>query len=260
MSERGGEEDAEQENNWAQLRRGDLIAAEADACALLDVPSLSDQLLPRSLATSVLANVLVERGDLDGAEQTLKPLAVFFARSAWTAPVLRHTRGRLRFAQGRFADALGDFRTAGEIAVGGLAISPSYLPWRSDAALAALTLGEPDTAQRLSGEELELARAFGAPHTLGVALRSAGLVAGRQGGEELLRQAIEVLAGHFHCLTDIHPAGHTHHPILQLLRNLRWEGWLSAPDIDSILPNVGDSTNQAARVFAEWCDPVFHGR
>jgi DNA-binding CsgD family transcriptional regulator len=40
-----------------------------------------------------------------------------------------------------------------------------------------------------------LARAFGAPRALGVALRAAGLVAGGQRGEALLRQAIQVLAG-----------------------------------------------------------------
>jgi DNA-binding CsgD family transcriptional regulator len=177
------------------LRRGDLTAAEADACALLDAPNLSDQLLPRSLATSVLVNVLVERGDLDRAERALAPLAVPITWSALTAPVLRHTRGRLRFAQSRFGEALGDFRAAGEVAASGLVISPSYLPWRSDAALAALTLGEAGTAQRLSGEELELARVFGAPRALGVALRAAGLVAAGHIGEELLREAIEVLAG-----------------------------------------------------------------
>jgi DNA-binding CsgD family transcriptional regulator len=47
----------------------------------------------------------------------------------------------------------------------------------------------------LSEEELELARTFGAPRVLGVALRAAGLVAGVQRGEGLLREAIEVLAG-----------------------------------------------------------------
>jgi DNA-binding CsgD family transcriptional regulator len=178
---------------WLALRRGDLVGAEVDARALLNAPSAPP--LFRNRATGVLVDVLVERGDLDGAEGALAPLAVLLARSALTATVLCYTRGRLRFAQSRFADALSDFLAAGEIAVGGLAMSPSYLPWRSDAALAALALGEPDTAQRLSGEELELARAFGAPRTLGVALRAAGLVAGRQRGEELLREAIEVLAG-----------------------------------------------------------------
>ena len=47
----------------------------------------------------------------------------------------------------------------------------------------------------MSEEELELARAFGAPRALGVALRAAGLVAGETRGERLLREAVEVLAG-----------------------------------------------------------------
>jgi DNA-binding NarL/FixJ family response regulator len=56
-------------------------------------------------------------------------------------------------------------------------------------------VGEPDAARLLSQEELELARAFGAPRTLGVALRAAGLVAGGRRGEPLLREAIRVLDG-----------------------------------------------------------------
>jgi len=40
-----------------------------------------------------------------------------------------------------------------------------------------------------------LARAFGAPRTLGVALRAAALVAGGQPGQALLGEAIQVLAG-----------------------------------------------------------------
>ena len=112
--------------------------------------------------------------------------AADLAGTSLTAPVLRHARGRLLFAQHRFGEALGDFRAAGETATGGLALSPCWLSWRSDAALAALAFGEPDTARRLSGEELELARAFGAPRALGVALRAAGLVAGGQRGQALL--------------------------------------------------------------------------
>jgi DNA-binding CsgD family transcriptional regulator len=61
--------------------------------------------------------------------------------------------------------------------------------------LAALALDDPDTARQLSDEEVKLARAFGAPRSLGVALRAAGLVAGGQRGEALLRESIEVLEG-----------------------------------------------------------------
>jgi ATP/maltotriose-dependent transcriptional regulator MalT len=178
------------------FRRSDLTAAEADARALLDAPGLSAAPpLPRSIATSVLVNVLVERGDLDGAGRALEPVAADVAGTSLAAPILRHARGRLWFAQRRFGDALRDFLAAGEIATAGLAISPCYLPWRSDAALVNLAIGEIETARRLSEEELELARAFGAPRVLGVALRAAGLVAGGQRGEALLREAIEVLAG-----------------------------------------------------------------
>jgi DNA-binding CsgD family transcriptional regulator len=180
---------------WLAFRRGDLTAAEADARALLDVPGPSAPPLLRNRATCVLVDVQVERGDLGEAERTLQPLVVDLPGTSQTAVILRYARGRLRFAQRRFGEALGDFRAAGEIATGGLALSPCYLSWRSDAALAALAFGEPDTARRLSEEELDLARAFGAQRVLGVALRASGLVAGGDRGEALLREAIEVLVG-----------------------------------------------------------------
>jgi DNA-binding CsgD family transcriptional regulator len=180
---------------WLASRRGDLTAAEADARALLDTPGPPAPPLLRNRAVSVLVDVLVERGDLAEAERTLEPLGVDLPGTSQTAVILRHARGRLRFAQRRFGEALGDLRAAGEIATAGLARSPCYLSWRSDAALAALAFGEPDTARRLSGEELELASAFGAKRALGVALRAVGLVAGGHRGHALLREAIEVLAG-----------------------------------------------------------------
>jgi DNA-binding CsgD family transcriptional regulator len=67
---------------------------------------------------------------------------------------------------------------------------PSYLPWRSEAALAHLALGERESAERLAEEELELARAFAAPRALGVAQRVAGVVSGGERGASLLREAI----------------------------------------------------------------------
>ena len=68
--------------------------------------------------------MLVERGELGEAERTLEPLAVDLPGTSQTPVILRHARGRLRFAQNRFGEALGDFRAAGEIATGGLALQP----------------------------------------------------------------------------------------------------------------------------------------
>jgi DNA-binding CsgD family transcriptional regulator len=180
---------------WVAFRRSDLTAAEADARVLLEAPGFAAQALPRSLANAVLIDVLVERGDLEEAERIVEPATAGLVGTSLAAPMLRHARGRVRFAQGRFGEALGDFQDVGAIAAAGLAISPCWLPWRSDAALAARALGDTDTAQRLSYEELALARVFGAPRTLGVALRAAGIVCGGERGEALLREAVDTLAG-----------------------------------------------------------------
>ena len=179
---------------WLEFRRGDLTAAEADARALLEGPKLSALPAYTQLATGALVAALVERGELKEAERALEPMEADLYGTSHETAVLRHVRGRLRLAQRRPGEALGDFLGAGEIATGTRAPSPCFLSWRSDAALAQLRIGEPETARRLSAEELELARAFGAPRALGVALRAAGLAGGLR-GEPHLREAVEVLAG-----------------------------------------------------------------
>jgi DNA-binding CsgD family transcriptional regulator len=70
--------------------------------------------------------------------------------------------------------------------------NPASVDWRSQAALAHAALGRPAEARALAREEIELARRFGAPRALGIALRTLGVV-----GDELgaLREAVDVLAG-----------------------------------------------------------------
>ena len=177
---------------WLALRIGDLAAAEADARALLEAPVLRASLLHRLMASGVLVEALVERGELEEAERAIAPLVDHVQSPLLTAGVLRHARGHLRMAQRRLPEALGDFQAVGEISTRAQVISPTYLPWRSSAAIAHLALGERDAARRLADEELELARAFGGRRALGVALRAAGLARDRR-GEPLLREAVEVL-------------------------------------------------------------------
>ena len=73
-------------------------------------------------------------------------------------------------------------------------LNPSLIPWRSEAALALRLTGKRDEARRLCAEELALARAFGAPRAIGMALRAAGVVEGGAAGLALVREAVEVLA------------------------------------------------------------------
>jgi DNA-binding CsgD family transcriptional regulator len=180
------------DRGWLALRRGDLSAAEGDARTALAATELPAPPMYRIMNGSLLIKVLVDQGKLDDAEQALAPLDPEAGSGFATAWGLRFARGRLRVAQGRVAEGLEDFLGLGVDLTRAIVTCPSYLPWRSEAALAQLALGDHESAERLAAEELELARAFGAPRALGVALRAAGVVAGGDRGASLLREAIKV--------------------------------------------------------------------
>lgn len=148
-------------------------------------------------ATAFLAEAQMESGDLDGAERTL-------ARATMRDEVpdgdsahwhwFLDTRSRLRIARGDLQGGLAETLECGRRfeAVGGR--NPAFIPWRSRAALCLSELGtEPERAERLAAEEVELARAWGAPRALGAALRAQGLVLGGERGLELLETTTETL-------------------------------------------------------------------
>jgi DNA-binding CsgD family transcriptional regulator len=145
----------------------------------------------RVLNGAVLLQALIEQGELDEAEQALAPLDSEAKSGSLVSPPLRFARGRLRVAQGRVAEGLEDILAVGALLTRSLVTSPGALPWRSQAALVQLALGDHKAAERLAHEELQLARAFGAPRALGDALRAAGVVAGGDRGASLLREAID---------------------------------------------------------------------
>src|SRR5215208_4160920 len=141
-----------------------------------------------------LVSALLERGDRDEAEAVLalgdqQPAASgFFA--AW-----RHAAvGRLAGDRGDHAAALEAFLATGRRLGELLAVNPTVLPWRSEAALAARRLGREELARELSAGELALAERFGAPRALGVARRAAGLLERGDVAVERLRSAVESLA------------------------------------------------------------------
>jgi DNA-binding CsgD family transcriptional regulator len=180
---------------WLALHLGDLTAAEVDARTALAAPELRAPTLFRVLNAGVLVGALLEQGELAAAEEVLVPLEGQIESDSLTAAVLRLARGRLRIAQRRIDEGLTDFLGVGRLATRALATCPGYLPWRSEAALAHLSLSEHEPAKRLADEELELARTYGAPRALGIAKRAAGLVAGGDRGVSLLREAV----GEFEC-------------------------------------------------------------
>jgi DNA-binding CsgD family transcriptional regulator len=181
------------DRGWLALRRGDLGAAEGDARTALAATELPAPPMYRVMNGSLLIKVLVDQGKLDDAEQALAPLDPEAGSGFATAWGLRFARGRLRVAQGRVADGLEDFLGLGADLTRAMISCPSYLPWRAEASLAQLTLGDRESAGRLAEEELGLAQAFGTSRAIGVAKRAAGIIAGGERGELLLRQAIDAL-------------------------------------------------------------------
>lgn len=177
----------------ARYLRGDLTGALADLQGGLEpVPVM---LLAQPFARGWMALAHLDRGEIEEAERSLGP-----EPADGEAPNEYPTYNWILFARGRLAHVTGDpGRGLGHLLACGrrqLAIpapNPALLAWRSEAAIAALKLGQLDQARTLADEELRLARAFGAPGALGRALRAAGLVRGGAAGIRLLEEAVAVL-------------------------------------------------------------------
>jgi DNA-binding CsgD family transcriptional regulator len=176
----------------AFLFRGDLAEAEADSDEALQA-GRAWGLQQLEAYRFVLAEALMEQGKLAEAATALEPVGRGESMPEDLATyVLGPSRARLRMLRGDVAGGLEELLDAAQRLerMGGLHRGP----WRPDAALALLQLGEREQARRLAQDELELARAWGAPRALGRALRIAGLVEAGASGLTLLEDAVEVLA------------------------------------------------------------------
>jgi DNA-binding CsgD family transcriptional regulator len=192
--------------------RGTLVEAEADARMALDALPHRGVLFT-SHTYGWLAQVLVERGAVDEAADVLRDVEEAFGgipAEFAHVPLLR-ARALVSAARGDHSAALADALAAGRALSGVGHENPavSYPGWRSEAALAHHALGADDDALALAREELELARAWGAPRALGRALRVAGLVEGGAEGIARIREAVAVLEQsparleHAYAVTDL---------------------------------------------------------
>jgi len=145
---------------------------------------------------SYLADVLTNRGELDEAEATLAELGVpeDVPRSAHMIFFLG-ARGWTRLARGEYEGARADYERLGDLMESFGMRNPAMLAWRSHLALVLLALERQDDALTLAREEVELARVWGAPRAIGVALRTRGVVEGGEAGIQTLRESLSVLEG-----------------------------------------------------------------
>ena len=106
----------------------------------------------------------MEQGRLDEAAASLAGAGLAEPLPASARHLyLADSNARLRLLRGDLEGGLAEMLEAGRRfeAVGSR--NPAFIAWRSPAALALLQLGDADEAARLAAEELELARAWGAP-------------------------------------------------------------------------------------------------
>jgi DNA-binding CsgD family transcriptional regulator len=174
---------------FALHARGDLAEAADEVRAAVETSRLwgFGDLASQTFILGMLCSILVERGDLAGARRALGP--------AWSGPDHEGVRfwllGQLQLLVAEGAD--GALAAADDYAgrFGGVA-NPAMSPWRTLKAEALARAGRSDEALALALEELELARAWGAPGALGRALRVAGTL---EGGTARLEEAVAVLDG-----------------------------------------------------------------
>ncbi len=173
-----------------RYRAGRLDAACADARIALDAIRYGLRFGPRP-AAGALVMALTDQGRLVEAQRTLAESG--FAGQlpdAATSVWLAHARGRLHATLGRHDLALEDFELCERIEAAFAVNTPVLAPWRSSRALSLAALGRDLDAPALVEEEIERARAFGAPRALGIALTAAGSLHDRL---EPLREAVAVL-------------------------------------------------------------------
>jgi class 3 adenylate cyclase/DNA-binding CsgD family transcriptional regulator len=175
-------------------QRGDLESAIHDLRESAELVSYLPTQQGAIYFHSYLADVLTNRGEVDEAEATLAQLGV-----PEDVPESGHmiyflgARGWLRLARGEAEAARGDFDRLGRYMEAFGMRNPAVLAWRSHLALALLTLERDEEAVELAREEAELAREWGAPRPIGVALRTLGMAQGGRAGIETLAESLAVL-------------------------------------------------------------------
>jgi DNA-binding CsgD family transcriptional regulator len=175
----------------ARYLRGDLAGALGDLQGGLErVPVM---MIARPFAHGYRALALIDRGELEAAGQMLAYEEGDPITEPFTHNWMLFARGRLALSTGDPAGALETLLECGRRQAQIPAPNPAVLPWRSDAAIAALKLERHEQARELAEEEVRLTCDFGSSRAFGTALRGAGLVTGGAEGIALLVQAVEVL-------------------------------------------------------------------
>ena len=174
------------------LKRGRLLDAALDARHALAVER-DGWRLGIGGARVILAQTLIEQGDLEGAGRHLTAAEAATSESDPFRFWLLSARGRLALFSGDADRALEYFVACGELAERAHVNNPAVLSWRADAGLAIAVIGDWAEAERLIEAELAAAQSFGEPGTIGRTLRALGAIQEPGRALETLEAAVETL-------------------------------------------------------------------
>jgi DNA-binding CsgD family transcriptional regulator len=212
---------------WVSLRRGALADAEEDARTALELLTTIDIQLGRAYALALLIEALIEKGDVEAAEQALSTSGLGDEIPPGLATNdLLEARALLHLAQGRAREGLEDLIEFGKRDELWGGANPLASRWRSRASRALAAVGESEQARQMALDDLERAKRWGAASGMGVALRAVGLTEGGTSPTDRLREAAELLARsperveHAGALTDLGSA------LRRANRRAEARGWL----------------------------------
>ncbi|MDX6691772.1 MAG: hypothetical protein QOG15_3229 [Solirubrobacteraceae bacterium] len=177
----------------ARREQGRLSDALADAEQAVDAERHGwRQFLP--CAYGVLVGLHLDRGELEAAEARAARHDVSEHDDSLLLAPWHEAMGRLAFLQHRESAALEHFEAWRGVA-GDVENPAFFAAWRSATSRVVMALGRPDEARGLASEELVLARRFGAPRAVSVAMRAlahAESDSDLEGPIDMLEQAVKI--------------------------------------------------------------------
>jgi len=179
--------------SYGRMRQGLVAEAEADAALATQIYEDLDD-THRALVTGLRLDPLLARGALAEAEALLEGSPPHTDEDQVVYLMFLDARSRLRIAQGRLAEARTDLELLQREVVERGFQCPAATGWRPQLAVVLYALGDDRQGRALAAEDVERARAFGAPRAIGLSLLATAAVNAPDVALPALVEAVEVLA------------------------------------------------------------------
>ncbi|MFF7242073.1 AAA family ATPase [Streptomyces collinus] len=176
------------------LYRGQLAEAEQDSREALRLVNLTSEDFAKYFACTFLADSLIEQNRLDESEDALAQIGVVPGLSV-EGPVYLAlaTLSRLLYRRGDYDRALKVAYDARDVCRSYGIDNPAFVNWHTEAAYSLAALKRENEAHLLADDQVGSARQWGAPRTLGRALRLSGVLTGGAKGELMLQESVDIL-------------------------------------------------------------------